>query len=331
MRCRSKRLNGCVPASEAAALLARDARRTCAARKRAVTSARYGRRASSPRAPTGSAPRAGGRELAVLDRREQESSAAPDPTSRDRAACTPPRRPACTGRSSPTCARARSRPFRWPRAPLPGDRSRVDPLHPVSLAPHGRASPDRRWPSAHAVAGVSGRAHAEQGEGERRFPWASVSSSRPRSSCWLPRRRGLLTSMTPQGRPARPPGTCLRTRRGCRSSPARRSHDPASGALFERRALTLPQRSSPSGRDAVPRLLPHGAGTAPASSSTAPQVRAPPGTIVDLLALAREFQQPHRLAPETVAEATTAPFPGLVGALPGFGRQTPNDWGLGSS
>ena len=32
---------------------------------------------------------------------------------------------------------------------------------------------------------------------------------------------------------------------------------------------------------------------------------------------------------ETLAEATSVAFPGLVGVLPGFGRQDPNDWGLG--
>jgi CubicO group peptidase (beta-lactamase class C family) len=35
------------------------------------------------------------------------------------------------------------------------------------------------------------------------------------------------------------------------------------------------------------------------------------------------------VAPETLDEATTVQFPGLVGVLPGFGRQEPNDWGLG--
>src|SRR3954447_24296896 len=53
------------------------------------------------------------------------------------------------------------------------------------------------------------------------------------------------------------------------------------------------------------------------------------GTIEDLVALARELQRPQRLAPETLAEATVVQFPGLDGVLPGFGRQTPNDWGLG--
>jgi CubicO group peptidase (beta-lactamase class C family) len=35
------------------------------------------------------------------------------------------------------------------------------------------------------------------------------------------------------------------------------------------------------------------------------------------------------VAPETLAEATSVAFPGLVGVLPGLGRQEPNDWGLG--
>ena len=53
------------------------------------------------------------------------------------------------------------------------------------------------------------------------------------------------------------------------------------------------------------------------------------GTIVDLMSLARELQEPHRIARETLDEASTVQFPGLVGVLPGFGRQEPNDWGLG--
>jgi CubicO group peptidase (beta-lactamase class C family) len=35
------------------------------------------------------------------------------------------------------------------------------------------------------------------------------------------------------------------------------------------------------------------------------------------------------IAEETLGEATKVTFPGLVGVLPGFGRQEPNDWGLG--
>jgi CubicO group peptidase (beta-lactamase class C family) len=53
------------------------------------------------------------------------------------------------------------------------------------------------------------------------------------------------------------------------------------------------------------------------------------GSLDDLLALAREFQAPTLLAPETLAEATSVQFPGLGGVLPDVGRFDPNDWGLG--
>ena len=53
------------------------------------------------------------------------------------------------------------------------------------------------------------------------------------------------------------------------------------------------------------------------------------GSLADLLAVGQELLAPTLLAPETLAEATEVQFPGLVGVLPGFGRQEPNDWGLG--
>jgi len=53
------------------------------------------------------------------------------------------------------------------------------------------------------------------------------------------------------------------------------------------------------------------------------------GTLGDMLAFGREALAPTLIAPETLAEATSVQFPGLDGILPGYGRQTPNDWGLG--
>lgn len=53
------------------------------------------------------------------------------------------------------------------------------------------------------------------------------------------------------------------------------------------------------------------------------------GPLDDLLALGRELLAPTLIAPETLAEATEVQFPGLAGVLPSFGRQEPNDWGLG--
>jgi CubicO group peptidase (beta-lactamase class C family) len=53
------------------------------------------------------------------------------------------------------------------------------------------------------------------------------------------------------------------------------------------------------------------------------------GSIDDLAALAAELLRPRVIAPETLTEAMSVQFPGLVGVLPGFGRMEPNDWGLG--
>ena len=53
------------------------------------------------------------------------------------------------------------------------------------------------------------------------------------------------------------------------------------------------------------------------------------GSLDDLLLFASELQRPTLVAGETLAEATTAQFPGLAGVLPDFGRFDPNDWGLG--
>jgi CubicO group peptidase (beta-lactamase class C family) len=52
------------------------------------------------------------------------------------------------------------------------------------------------------------------------------------------------------------------------------------------------------------------------------------GPLDDLLALGRELLAPTVVAAETLAEATTVQFPGLVGVLPSWGRMDPNDWGL---
>jgi CubicO group peptidase (beta-lactamase class C family) len=53
-------------------------------------------------------------------------------------------------------------------------------------------------------------------------------------------------------------------------------------------------------------------------------------TVRDLLRLGAELLHPATvLAVATLAEATTAQLPELVGVLPGYGRQDPNPWGLG--
>ncbi|KPI20785.1 beta-lactamase [Actinobacteria bacterium OV450] len=52
-------------------------------------------------------------------------------------------------------------------------------------------------------------------------------------------------------------------------------------------------------------------------------------TVSDLVRFAAELQAPRLLDVRTVAEATSVVHPGLKGVLPGYGIQSPNDWGLG--
>lgn len=73
-------------------------------------------------------------------------------------------------------------------------------------------------------------------------------------------------------------------------------------------------------------LLPLGMEDTALEGSPAADVQ---GTLTDLLAFARELLEPTLLDDELFSEATSVAFEGVNGVLPGFGRQNPNDWGLG--
>ncbi|MFT5224033.1 MAG: CubicO group peptidase (beta-lactamase class C family), partial [Glaciecola sp.] len=51
-------------------------------------------------------------------------------------------------------------------------------------------------------------------------------------------------------------------------------------------------------------------------------------SVRDLLAFARELLTPTLLSSDLHAQATQAQWPELDGVLPGYGRQSPNPWGL---
>ncbi len=53
------------------------------------------------------------------------------------------------------------------------------------------------------------------------------------------------------------------------------------------------------------------------------------GPVADLAALAGELHAPTRISSALAASQRAVQFPGLIGVLPGFGRQVPCDWGLG--
>jgi CubicO group peptidase (beta-lactamase class C family) len=185
------------------------------------------------------------------------------------------------------------------------------------------------WPSAHVAAGVSGSADAVRGDSDLRFPWASVSKLASAVVMLVAAEEGLVDLDEPAG----PPGSTFRhllahasglpfdsgapiARPGERRIYSNAGIDAAAALVAERAEMPFTEYFH-TVWDGTGIVL-----DGPASAGAG-------GTIGDLLALASELQQPHRLAAETLAEATTVQFPGLVGVLPGFGRQTPNDWGLG--
>jgi CubicO group peptidase (beta-lactamase class C family) len=182
------------------------------------------------------------------------------------------------------------------------------------------------WGCPHAAAAAGDARH---GDLEHRFAWASVTKPAAAVAMLVAAEEGLVDLEEPAG----PPGSTFRHllahASGLPFEPGPPVARPGtrriySNAGFDVAAELVAERAEMPFADYFHTVW-EGTGIAldgPASAGAS-------GTIEDLAALARELAAPSRLAPETLAEATTVQFPGLDGVLPGFGRQTPNDWGLG--
>jgi CubicO group peptidase (beta-lactamase class C family) len=186
------------------------------------------------------------------------------------------------------------------------------------------------WPVANVAVGVvGGSVHGDAG---REFRWASVSKPVTALACLVAAEEGTLDLDEPAG----PPGSTVRhllahasglppEGRSPISRPGERRiySDAGFDVLGETLARNAEMPFAEYLRAAV--LEPLGLGARyegrPGSGIH--------GTLDDLLAFAHELLSPTLIAPETLAEATSVQFPGLLGVLPGFGRQDPNDWGLG--
>jgi CubicO group peptidase (beta-lactamase class C family) len=183
------------------------------------------------------------------------------------------------------------------------------------------------WPCEHVAVGVAGRVEATRGDVARSFRWASVTKLATGWAALVAAEEGIVDLDEPAG----PPGSTLRHLL---------AH--ASGLPLDGTAPVAPPGRrrvySNSGIEAAAALVAERAEMPFAEYVRAcglrGELRGSPasgleGTLDDLLALARECLAPTTIAPETLAEATSTQFPGLLGVLPGFGRQEPNDWGLG--
>jgi len=185
------------------------------------------------------------------------------------------------------------------------------------------------WPCDSVAVGVSGSVEATHGDAGRAFPWASVSKPATAVAMLVAAEEGLVDLDEPAG----PEGSTFRhllahasglpfdpgapiSRPGRRRIYSNYGFDVAADLVAERAEMPFDTYFADVWAGTGMRLE----GSAGSGVS---------GSIGDLLALARELQEPHRIAAETLAEARSVQFPGLDGVLPGFGRQQPNDWGLG--
>lgn len=190
------------------------------------------------------------------------------------------------------------------------------------------------WPAEHVSVGVvsAGGSVATLGDTGLEYRWASVSKPVTALACLVAAEEGTLDLDEPSG----PPGSTVRhllahasglppdglspiARPGERRIYSDSGYDVLGATLAERAEMDFDEYL----RAAV--LSPLGLGARyegrPGSGLH--------GSLDDLMAVGREALAPRLVSPETFAEATTVAFPGLVGVLPGFGRQEPNDWGLG--
>ena len=192
------------------------------------------------------------------------------------------------------------------------------------------------WPgSVHAVAVVGPHGIREaHGSVDARLPIASVTKPLFAYAVLIAIEEGSFALDTPL---APEEGTSLRHLL---------SH--ASGMAPDRRSLLAPPATrriySNAGFDIVGELLAAETGI-DAATYLAEAVLAPLGmtstsldgspgsgavsTVADLTRFAAELLTPTLVAPTTLAEATTNQLGALDGVLPGFGGQSPNDWGLG--
>jgi CubicO group peptidase (beta-lactamase class C family) len=185
------------------------------------------------------------------------------------------------------------------------------------------------WPCAHAAVVAAGRAEDTYGDSTMRFAWASVSKLATSVAVLVAAEEGLVDLDEPVG----PPGSTLRHLLAHASglpfdagpplAPPGRRRIYSNAGIDEAAALVAERAEMPFG-DYF-----HSVWSGTGIALVGPPSSGAEGAIGDLRALAVELLEPTRLARETLDEAASVQFPGLDGVVPGFGRQSPNDWGLG--
>ena len=192
-----------------------------------------------------------------------------------------------------------------------------------------------QWPVPQAAVAVLDRHRvlAVAGPEDTSFAWASVTKPLTALTVLEAVQRGLVDLDEPAG----PPGSTVRhllahasglapDEDAVLSAPGRRRIYSNSG--FEVMAELVAGRAGTSFAELVQDRVVRPLGLTGTHLTGSPAHGAA-GPLRDLAALARELLAPTLVDGELMAEATRTAYHGLSGVLPGFGRQDPNDWGLG--
>jgi len=192
------------------------------------------------------------------------------------------------------------------------------------------------WPVPHVAAAVvlaDGTVAAETGEQDRVFPLASVTKPLSAYAVLIAVEEGAVDWDDPAG----PEGSTLRHlaahTSGLSFSEAKVQAKPGVRRIYSNSGFEVLDAAVAAAAgmsfaeyldEAV--LTPLGMTSTSLEGSAAADARS---TCADLTRFAAELQAPTLVSPTTLHEATTVVFPGVDGVLPGYGRQMPNDWGLG--
>ncbi|GAA3941648.1 serine hydrolase domain-containing protein [Microbacterium soli] len=192
------------------------------------------------------------------------------------------------------------------------------------------------WPvdtAAAAVVTADGTVRAAHGDVDRPYRLASVTKPLTAYAVLIAVEEGVFSLDTPAG----PAGSTVRhllahasgldmsenrvrAEPGTRRIYSNRGFEVLAEAVTEHSGITFPEYLD----EAV--LRPLGMTSSRLAGSAA---AAGVSTAADLSRFAAELLRPALLSEGMLALAASVAFPGLIGVLPGYGIQRPNDWGLG--
>lgn len=190
------------------------------------------------------------------------------------------------------------------------------------------------WPALAAVAVTrAGGLLDQRGDADRQLPWASVTKLVTALAVLVAVEEGSLSLDQPAG----PPGATLRHLVAHASGLPMNGHAPIAAPgvrrIYSNTGIELAATALAEATGLGVAEYLHAAVLEPLSMTATALEGSPAsgmvGPLRDLIRLGQELLAPTLVSPSTLAEATSVAFPGLDGVLPGFGRQTPNDWGLG--